>query len=271
VAVITEYIDTGETRIAYQLKGEANDAYPLVMVMGLSGVKEDWASLADTLADSRQVLLIDNRGIGESDVPQGGYSIKEMADDVLAIANHLDWERFDLVGVSMGGMISQHLAVHAPRRIRKLVLMSTSHGGPNQTPLSAEALTAFQVDPAASVFEKVKQFSKINYTKTWLTENPQQFESNIHQSIKYRRSGRGILNQMGAVMGFNLEQEISAIDLPTLVVHGSGDRLLDFTNGQLIADKIPNAQLITIEGAGHLVWMVDRGQSASAINKFLFF
>lgn len=269
MTVSTQIICVNDTKIAYQVKGEVSDDYPLVMVMGLSGVKEDWAELADRLAEYRQVLVLDNRGIGESDVPLGGDSIKGMAEDVLAIADHLSWAKFDLVGVSMGGMISQQLAVQAPFRIRKLVLMSTSHGGPNQTPISAEAFQAFQMDPKASVLEKVKQFSKINYTDSWIEANPAQFDVNVSESIKYRRSGRGILNQMAAIMSFNLEEAIKEIEIPTLVVHGTGDRLLDFSNGELIAAKIPGARLVAIEGAGHLVWMVDRGASAVAINKFL--
>ena len=269
MTVITEYIKIEEVRIAYQVKGEQSDNCPLVMVMGLSGVKEDWGDLVSQLAESRQVLVIDNRGMGESDIPTGAYSIEVMARDVLAVANQLDWEQFDLLGVSMGGMISQQLAVLFPQRIRKLVLMSTSHGGPNQTPISVEAFQAFQSDPKASVFDKVKQFLKINYTQQWLDDHPKQFEANVHESIKYRRSGRGILNQMSAIMGFNLEKEITKIKLPTLVVHGSGDRLLDFSNGRMIAEKIPDAKLETIEGAGHLVWMVDRGASADAVNQFL--
>lgn len=269
MTISTQTICVNDTKIAYQIKGEASDNYPLVMVMGLSGVKEDWAELAKVLAESRQVLVLDNRGIGESDVPSGAYSIKEMVEDVLAIVDHLSWVEFDLVGVSMGGMISQQLVTQASHRVRKLVLMSTSHGGPNQTPLSAEAFQAFQVDPKASAIEKVKQFMKINYTESWIDANPVQFEANVNESMKYRRSGRGILNQMAAIMSFNLEEAIKGIKTPTLVVHGTGDRLLDFSNGELIAEKIPGARMVAIEGAGHLVWMVDHGASAAAINDFL--
>lgn len=265
----TQFVSINQTKIAYQVLGEAGDQYPLVMVMGLSGVKEDWLELSQSLARHRQLVVIDNRGIGESDIAEGPYSINMMADDVRAVVDKLAWDKFDLIGVSMGGMISQQFVLNYPRRINKLILMSTAHGGPGQTAVSAEALRAFQTDANMSAFDKVKQFSQINYTPEWIAANPQQFNENIHETLKYKRSGRGVLNQMGAIMGFDLENEIHQISVDTLVIHGTGDRLLDFRNGQLIEEKIPNARLMPIKDAGHLVWKVDRGESARAIERFL--
>ena len=264
----TKLITRDGVKIAYQLIGEQSDI-PLVMVMGLSGVKEDWRSLSQNLGKNRQVVVLDNRGLGESDVAPGPYSIEAMANDVFAVTNELKIKKFDLMGMSMGGMICQHLAVHSPDLIRKLVLMSTSHGGPNQAPMKPESAQAFQVDPKASAFEKTSKIMAVNFTPDWIEANPDAFKESVNESLQQRRSGKGIFNQMMAVMNFNLEEEIKSIDLPVLVIHGTNDQLLDVKNGEMIAEKIPGAQYIPIQDAGHMTWIVDNGETEAQINNYL--
>jgi len=264
----TKFITRDGVKIAFQLIGDTSDI-PLVMLIGLSGVKEDWRTLSQHLGETRQVVVLDNRGLGESDVAQGPYSIETMANDVLAVTNELKLKKIDLMGMSMGGMICQHLAVHTPDLIRKLVLISTSHGGPNQAPMKAESAQAFQVNPKASAFEKTSKVMTVNLTPDWIEANQEAFTDSVNQSLQQRRSGKGIFNQMMAVVNFNLEEEIKDIDLPVLVIHGTNDQLFDVKNGEMIAEKIPGAHYIPIQGAGHMTWMVDNGETESQINNYL--
>jgi len=264
----TRHITHDGVKIAFQIFGDHSEI-PLVMVMGLSGVKEDWRSLSQNLGKNRQVVVLDNRGLGESDVAPGPYSIETMANDVLAVTNELKLKKFDLMGMSMGGMICQHLAVHSPDLIRKLVLMSTSHGGPGQAPMNPESAQAFQVDPKASAFEKTSKVMTVNFTPEWIEANPGAFTESVNESLKQRRSGKGIFNQMMAIMNFNLEEEIKNIDLPVLVIHGTMDQLIDVKNGEMIAEKIPGAKFTPIQDAGHMTWMVDNGETESQISQYL--
>lgn len=264
----TRYLINNGVKIAFQTIGDQSDI-PLVMVMGLSGVKEDWRSLSHNLGKNRQVVVLDNRGLGESDVAPGPYSIETMANDVLAVTNELKLKKFDLMGMSMGGMICQHIAVHSPDLIHKLILMSTSHGGPGQAPMKPESAQAFQIDPNASAFEKTSKVMTVNFTPEWIEANPEAFTTAVNESLQHRRSGKGIFNQMMAVMNFNLENEIKHIDLPVLVIHGTNDQLIDVRNGEMIAEKIPGAQFIPIKGAGHMTWMVDNGETESQIKQYL--
>ena len=95
-----------------------------------SGVKEDWHALADALAQSRRVLVFDNRGMGESDTPKDPYHMEQFVNDTLQLAAHVGFTTFDLMGISMGGMISQQVALSAPPgKIRRLILGCTYHGG----------------------------------------------------------------------------------------------------------------------------------------------
>ncbi|MGB5234853.1 MAG: alpha/beta fold hydrolase, partial [Candidatus Macondimonas sp.] len=105
------YAHSGQVRIAYHLRNESASVRPLLMIMGLSGVKEDWHDLPERLAQDRPVAVFDNRGIGESDVPDGPYTAEQLAGDALALLDTLRWEQVHVMGISMGGMIAQTLAL----------------------------------------------------------------------------------------------------------------------------------------------------------------
>ena len=265
----TNTISNKDVKIAYQILGEESEQTPLVMVVGLSGVKEDWRNLSINLSKQRQVIVIDNRGLGESDIPDGPYSVETMATDVLAVMDHLNLPKVDCLGHSMGGMISQQLAIQSPGRIRKLILIGTSHGGPNQAPMKVESAQAFQVDPKASKFEKASKVLTANFSPEWIANNPEDYKEIVTGSLKQRRSGRGIFHQMSAVMSVNHEEKLPQLNMPTLVIHGTKDLLLDYKNGQMLAEKIPDAQLVTLENIGHLTWSMDEGATEKAIEKFL--
>ncbi len=262
-------ITNDKVKIAYQVLGKTSKQPPLVMIIGLSGVKEDWRSLSHDLAKNRQVIVMDNRGLGESDIPPGPYSTQMMATDVLAVINQLGYQKVDVMGHSLGGMIAQQFTALFPSNVRKLILASTCHGGPNQAPLKAESAQSFQVDPNASAFEKAAKVLRINFTPEWIDLHPDIFERVVNASLQYHRSGRGIVNQMSAAMAFDNEEQIKRFDLPVLVIHGTEDQLLDFKNGEMIAAKIPNASFVAIKKGGHMTWIMDEGLTEQAIENFL--
>lgn len=110
---------------------EAGSGEPLMLVHGFTGAKEDFADFLDGFADRGwHVVAPDLRGHGASEAPEDedAYSFEAMADDVVALADTLGWETFDLLGHSMGGMVAQVLALRVPERLRSLVLMDTGHG-----------------------------------------------------------------------------------------------------------------------------------------------
>jgi pimeloyl-ACP methyl ester carboxylesterase len=221
------------------------------------------------LATDRPVVVFDNRGMGESDVPEGPYSIEQLADDAFAVADAVGWRRFHLLGISMGGMIAQTMALMAGDRIERLVLGCTSHGGADQTAPEPGVMASLRPAPGAPRREMVGNMLRVNYTPEWIAADPSRFERMIDLSLAYRRSMRGLMHQMGAIMGFDVSVRIAGIDRPTLVVHGDRDVLLPWPNAASIAGKIPGAQLHTLRGAGHLFWDVDEGESARVIAAFL--
>jgi len=114
-------------RIAWERHGSGP---PLLLIQGLGYARWGWEPVVDGLARSFELLLFDNRGIGESDAPPGPYTVVELADDAAQVLDEAGVERAHVLGTSLGGMVAQELALGRPQRVEKLVLVCTTPGGP---------------------------------------------------------------------------------------------------------------------------------------------
>ena len=121
-----------ERRIAWERHGAGE---PLLLVHGLGYARWGWEPVLPGLAERFDVLLFDNRGIGESDAPPGPYTVAELAGDAVAVLDEAGVERAHVVGTSLGGMVAQELALAHPGRVDRLVLACTTPGGPQAFPL----------------------------------------------------------------------------------------------------------------------------------------
>lgn len=258
-----------DVTLAYRILNHGHEATPLLMIQGLTAVKEDWADLADQLAEDRPVLVYDNRGMGESSVPDGPYTIEQLARDGLRMLDHVGWSRAHVMGISMGGMIAQELALLAPGRIDKLVLGCTGHGGASHVWPGQEVLSSFLIQPGEAPRDVVARLMRINFTDAWIAAHPDAFAAVVDEALGFRRSRRGMAGQVGAIMSFDVAERISGIAHETLVVHGREDRLLPYPNAELLAAKIPQSTLFTLPNAGHMFWRMDEGESARVIREFL--
>ena len=135
--------------------GTARRRAPLLLIHGLGYARWGWEPVLPELAEQFDVILFDNRGIGESDAPPGPYTVAEMADDAVRVLDEAGVERAHVLGTSLGGMIAQELALSHPERVDRLVLACTTPGGPNAHPmpqatvaLMAEAAT---LEPAVAL------------------------------------------------------------------------------------------------------------------------
>lgn len=265
----TQYFHSGHFKQAYQILNRDHPGLPLVMVMGLSGVKEDWHPLAADLAQNRPVLIFDNRGVGESDVPEGPYTIAQMAKDTLALMQHIGWPQSHLMGISMGGMIAQQLLITAGTQFDRAILGCTHHGGPSQILPDPETYQAFQSNRNESKEAVVKKMVAINVTEEWIQSNPKHWQQLLINGTSFRRPARGIRNQLMGILQFHVAQQLSAVTNRCLVIHGSADKLIPFENGRLIAEKLPNSQFIELKDAGHQFWVMEPRRSFETIDQFL--
>lgn len=247
---------------AYKVLGRAKTATPLVLVHGLSAVGLiDWMPLAGELAKTRPVLIFDNRGIGSSKIPQAQeaetYNVNDMAADVARLVKHIGWKEIDLLGFSMGGMIAQSVLVapSLPFKIRHLVLAATS-----AKPAHSDLLQAIpQPGPGPLTYEdKVKlvtPFIHVGYDPAFIRDpkNKDILDRRIKESVEAKRPSRTVQNQIGVIAGYDVRKKLPAVPstLPVLILHGTADRSVYYSESKYIQRGLPHAQLVSFDGIGH--------------------
>jgi 3-oxoadipate enol-lactonase len=253
-------IKIGDIEFGYDRAGSGD---PVLLVMGLGTPRIGWFHQFSFLSQTYDVTSFDNRGVGETVAP-GSWTIHEMAADAIGLADSMGYERFHLVGISMGGMISQEVALNYPDRVRSLTLMATSPGGPESEAMRPEFAAALAIpDPA----ERVRKTTEATFGAKFRRENPAMMEI-ILSAVAAQETGvtmlggdaagsgqSGFLGQVTAVVSWMMEggthTRLKDITAPTLVLHGGDDLLLPIRNGEIIARDVPGARSRFWPDAGH--------------------
>jgi 3-oxoadipate enol-lactonase len=261
------FATVGEIRMYCEIHGEGE---PLLLIMGLGGHILDWGSvLPERLAESRSVIVFDNRGAGRSDQPAGPYSIAEMANDTVGLLDVLGIERADVFGVSMGGMIAQEMAVRHPERINRLILGATSPGGDASVLAPPEVQAYLEPRLDLTLHEVLWWSAPASFPQEFIHANPDIVERKVQANMGYPSSIDAYRAQLAAYRAFEIEDRVSEIRAPTLVIAGDSDILIPLENGRILAEKIPGAEFREIEGAGHLFWISHPNETFSAVAEFL--
>jgi pimeloyl-ACP methyl ester carboxylesterase len=250
---------------------EVHGAGPnLVLVEGIGYHTWMWFGQLPAFAPRFRTLIYDNRGVGRSDMPEGPYNHEQNADDLACLLDYLSWERTHVLGISMGGFIAQEFALKYPERVNELVLVATAFGGPNMVPVPREALAAMMPDPSLTLEERIRRAVPVSYGDTgWPEQNPEIFEQIIRWRQELPQSPAAAMAQAMAAATFNTEDRLKDIAAPTLVITGTEDRVVPPRNAELLAERIPNARLVALEGAGHLGFIEQAEGFNRAVIEFL--
>jgi len=229
--------------INYQVQGQGE---PLVMIMGFTATRSGWMRQIPFFKKYYRVITFDNRGVGKSDKPPGPYSTRMMADDTLRLMDLLGSEKAHIMGASMGGMIAQELAINYPQRVMKLILACTYASQDETSGDTLEQAKFLQLTPERKVNAMIGlAFNKPLYG----------FVFSLLARLQTRfmgASGRvGIAGQSEACRTHNTLERLSSITAPTLIIVGTGDRIIKPVSSEVIAGKIPNAKLVKVEGGSH--------------------
>jgi pimeloyl-ACP methyl ester carboxylesterase len=229
--------------INYKVEGQGE---PLVMIMGFTAGRIGWMPQIPLFKKYYRVITFDNRGAGRSDKPTGPYSTRMMADDTVALMDLLGIEKAHIMGLSMGGMIAQELAINYPQRVMKLVLAATYARQDEMSGDTLEQAKFLQLTPEKKASALVGlAFNKPFYRSTF----------GLLARVQTRfmgASGRvGIAGQSEACLKHDTLERLSSITAPTLVIVGTGDRTIKPVSSEVIAGKIPNARLVKVEGGSH--------------------
>lgn len=240
---------TDGARIHYYVHGSGE---PVLLIMGLGSNAAGWHRTIPWLAEKYQVIAFDNRGTGRSDVPEGAYTLAQMAADAAAVLDANGHEAAHIFGASLGGMVAQRFALAYPQRLRSLVLFCTTAGGAHAVRASDEVTTALVAggeDPA-SVYRRNAWFL---YSEDTRTNHPEAIEEDIAKRSEIPTQPTGFYGQLQAAMLHDTADELGGIRIPTLVVHGDADLLIPPENGRQLAAGIPGAKLLLIPGGGHML------------------
>ena len=253
---------TDGTRIHYEVTGKSG-ATPVLMIQGLGASKNAWNLQRIAMATRFRIISFDNRGAGRSDKPTEPFTLEQMADDAIAVLDAAGIETAHVVGASMGGVISQIVAVKYPHRVRSLTLVCTAcRNHPwRQELLQSWAKTAEEKGmievgkEAAQWVMSPRSFRRLVPAFTWMGP------------LAALRPRHSFVSQIDAILNTreDLVDQLSTISAPTMVIVGNQDILTPRGDSEEIAERIPNSELVVISGAAHGLMM----EHSSTFNKIL--
>jgi pimeloyl-ACP methyl ester carboxylesterase len=258
--------DSHGVGIAYEVLGEGQ---PLTLVQGLGYDRRGFGRFPHLLAEHFRVILVDNRGVGESDEPEGPYSVPQMAADVIAVLDAAEIERTNLFGVSLGGFIAQEIALTYADRVDKLILCSTMAGGPKSHPMPAAGQEAFGKFPTMEREAGLRLMVENSLGQRGVQEVPGLADEVYAYRLERAPSLAAWQAQAYAGATFDAYDRVSAIAAPTLVVHGGADTVVDTRNGELLGELIPNARVEIVPDRGHLMVWEDSERVAQIVTEFV--
>ena len=254
---------TDGVRIHYRVTGRPG-APPILLVQGLGADKHGWDLQRLASAPWYQAIALDNRGTGRSDKPHGEYSLEQMAQDAIAVLDHAGVETAHVVGASMGGAISQIIAVKYPERIRSLTLACTAG---QHHPWREDLLSSWRDTALANGIGPMSQEAA-----RWVI-GPRSFRRLLPAMgwlgpLALGRPSHAFAAQVDAILNVDMSyaNELANIFVPTLVVVGNQDILTPRGDSEELAERIPTAELAVISGAAHGLMV----EHAGSFNRVLF-
>ncbi len=254
-------------RLAFEENGKGD---PVLLIMGYAARAAHWGeAFRDLLAGQYRIISFDNRGTGDSDKPTGQWSMMDMAEDALAVMKAAKVEKAHVVGISMGGMIAQELALTYPGYVCTLTLIATHSGGPDVVPPSRAAADALiQPDRTLPVAKMVENIWRTICAPGFL-DPPGRVEACLKLDLEKPTPPATLAHQAMAIAGSDRSGRLGEIRVPTLVITGMDDSLVPPANSIRLAALIPGSRRVQIAGCGHMVPLERPQELAEAVLEFL--
>jgi len=257
--------------LAFQEFGD-QDAPAIVLVAGASSSMDWWdedfclaLAAGDAASGPRRVIRYDLRDTGQSETVAPGaaeYTGTDLLEDLVALIEHADAAPAHVVGLSLGGGLVQQLALRRPELLASITLMSTTPGGPGSAdaaelpPPTPELLASFESgDAPTDPSDPEPAVSAVVATERLFSGGIPVDEERVRRiariSLARTDSPRSAENHWTLGSGSGERTDIEAIEVPTLVLHGSEDPLFPVEHGRRLAERIPGARLVVVPGMGH--------------------
>ena len=251
-------VAAGGVTLAYTLTGSGP---PVVLLHGWCGDRAFWRQQAASLSQRYRVLSLDFRGHGDSEAPPDGYTLAQLAVDVVTATRALGHSPAAVVGHSMGGMVAQRLAVNHPTSVSALALVATAAADPDDALISARILDDAPLSGYREAFER--------HSPRWFAADADPTIKEWALSRMRRVPERVALELVGDYRGLDFRAEMPSIEAPTLVIGATADVSTRAERSEEIATAIPGAKLVLVESAGHFVQLERPAEVTGALTEFL--
>lgn len=259
------HIQTSRLTIYYESRGSGE---PLVVIRGLGSALESSPEIVERLSRHFRVVSFDNRCVGRTDQPQQPFTVKDMADDTAALMDALEIRSAHVLGISLGGMIAQELALRHSARVRKLALACT-HAGVRTCTRAPEWASRIFNESAQMPREQARAHAvPILFAPKTIEERPEVVEQMLQTAASNNQSKSSYKLQLAAALAHDTYDRLPEIKQPTLVITGTEDVLIMAENSRLIAGQLPCARLIEFEEAGHLFFIEKADEVSRALVDF---
>ena len=253
--VATATAKINDIEMYYEEHGSPS-AEPVVLIMGFGLSCAAWAPQIAPLSERYRVVAFDNRGAGRTSQPPGAYTIPQMAEDTRGLLDHLGVDSAHIIGQSMGGMIAQELALRHAERVRSLVLMCTTPGGPHEAGhdilvADVERGLAIEKIEDAVTPESLQEYALRMFTPEFLKSPGPGFAQMVGAVMQHPQNLDGMKGQAQASRDHDTFDRLPQIIADTLVIAGAGDPWILPENSHILAERIPNAELYIVKGARH--------------------
>jgi pimeloyl-ACP methyl ester carboxylesterase len=228
---------------------------PLLLIMGLSGTYLHWGEpFLGRLRKDFELIAYDHRGVGASTRLEGPITISEMAEDAANLLGALAVDSAHVLGISMGGMVAQELALHRPELVRTLTLGCTYCGGQGSALMGRESARRLADSRAAGDrLRAIRTSWEINVSASFAGDEAA-WERFLQVGLQRPVALAVIRRHMAAIERHDTSARLGRLTMPTQVVHGTDDEVLPVRNGRLVASLIPGARLEILQGVGHMYW-----------------
>ncbi len=261
-------VSAGPRTLAYDESGPPS-APALLLLPWLGGSRLGWTQVAQALSDTYRVIVPDHRDTGDSERSDEAYTLPDLADDAAALLLALNAAPAVVVGLSMGGMVAQHLAIRRPELVRALVLVSTTPGGAASPPATERGRAALFLPAELESGERARQALTLMTAPGFTDTHPEALELAERNARHHPMSADSYKRQFRAVRAHDAVAELASIAVPTLVLHGDADDLIPLPAGEYLAANIPGAALKVYPGTGHMPQLERRDEFLADVRGFL--
>lgn len=255
----------GDIELSFDRRG---DGPPLLLIMGMSGTKHHWGeTLLEELRCDFDTIVYDHRDTGESTKTGEPFTIAQLAEDAAGLLHALEVDSAHVMGISMGGMVAQELALANPELVCALTLGCTYCGGEGSALTSEEVMRRLMQGMSSGDRERAIRTGWEANVSPRFGADEEAYAKFLENGLRYAVPVPVIMGQMRAIAGHDTSARLPGLQAPTLVVHGTLDQMLPVQNGHMIAELIPGSRLEVFEGVGHLFFWEEPRRSAELVRE----